>query len=123
MTKAARDKDRALANGQSAAPDPDAMDVDDAAGDDGTQADSEGSGIIIIHPGSQNLRIGLSSEVLPKTVPMVIARRSDKNETEASDVEVPRREHDEDGSITEDTPHVFGEDVCAFGITLQKRSD
>lgn len=33
----------------------------------------------MIHPGSRNLRIGLSSEAFPKTVPHVIARRMQKS--------------------------------------------
>jgi hypothetical protein len=41
-----------------------------------------GSKVIVIHPGSQNLRIGLASDPLPKTVPMVIARKAQQNEYE-----------------------------------------
>ena len=41
-----------------------------------------GSKIIVIHPGSQNLRIGFASDALPKSIPNVIARRSEKAEFE-----------------------------------------
>lgn len=51
------------------------MDVD--AGDRDSHART-----IVIHPGSQNLRIGLASQILPKTVPMVVARKADKAESE-----------------------------------------
>ncbi|KAI7864747.1 hypothetical protein BDF14DRAFT_1831607 [Spinellus fusiger] len=37
--------------------------------------EEEWQDIIVIHPGSRNLRIGLASEAFPKTVPHVIARR------------------------------------------------
>lgn len=119
MTKAARDKDRALANGgaqkDSAAPEPDAMDLDDPnANDDGNQADpaSEGSRVIVIHPGSQNLRIGLASDVLPKTIPMVVARKADENEVESSSSPPqPPRETDEEGNQVESSQQLFGEDV------------
>jgi len=42
-----------------------------------------GSKTIVIHPGSQNLRIGLANDPLPKTVPMVIARKAEQSESEA----------------------------------------
>jgi len=37
--------------------------------------ETEGSDVIIIHPGSKSLRIGRASEAFPKTVPHVIARK------------------------------------------------
>ncbi|CAO3659418.1 unnamed protein product [Umbelopsis ramanniana] len=37
--------------------------------------ETEGSDVIIIHPGSRSLRIGRASEAFPTTVPHVIARR------------------------------------------------
>ncbi|ORE03467.1 actin-like ATPase domain-containing protein [Rhizopus microsporus var. microsporus] len=42
-------------------------------------ATEEWRDIIIIHPGSRNLRIGLASEAFPITVPHVIARRMNTN--------------------------------------------
>ena len=70
--------------------------------------DDYGSKTIIIHVGSQNLRLGFATDPLPKTVPMVIARKSDK--CEADDAEpVPKRiKLDGDASPEK----VFGEDVC-----------
>lgn len=40
-----------------------------------SQPETEGSDVIIIHPGSRNLRIGRASEAFPRTVPHVIARK------------------------------------------------
>lgn len=50
--------------------------------DDGDVSKAFNSRTIVIHPGSQNMRIGLASQILPKTVPTVIARKSDKAECE-----------------------------------------
>lgn len=35
-----------------------------------------GSKIVVLHPGSRNLRVGLASQAFPKTFPMVVAHRS-----------------------------------------------
>ncbi|RPB20758.1 actin-like ATPase domain-containing protein [Terfezia boudieri ATCC MYA-4762] len=59
--------------------DGDTMDVDEEGE---KEEEMLGSKVIVIHPGSQNLRIGLASDALPRSVPMVIARRSDKAEFE-----------------------------------------
>lgn len=48
-----------------------------------------GSKIIVIHLGSQNMRIGLASDPLPKTVPMVVARKAQRSESE-EDTDEPR---------------------------------
>lgn len=88
LTKAARDKDRALAQ---QGVNESSMVVDGGQPDDDELAEAEmkqevagvpGSRTIIIHPGSHNLRIGLASDPLPKTVPMVIARKAEQNESE-----------------------------------------
>lgn len=50
-----------------------------------------GSKIVVIHPGSQNLRIGLANDALPKTVPMCIARKSKANESEEDPEPRPKR--------------------------------
>lgn len=102
LTKVARERDRALAQNDTVAADTD-MDGDENM-DDGAQAngesDSAGSKVIVIHPGSQNLRIGLSTDALPKSTPMVIARKSDKNEIELADGEPrPKRRKVDDGSL------------------------
>jgi actin-related protein 8 len=91
-----------------------------------TGQDALGSKVIVIHLGSQNLRIGLGSDALPKTVPMVIAWKSDQNESEQNGGEPkPKRlrvdEQDggeprakkskvDDGAITE-PEKMFGEEV------------
>lgn len=119
MANAARNKDRAFSQlAQSGAAPPDVeMDIDDTtmADDDGqasNMADANNySKIIVIHPGSQNLRIGFASDALPKTIPMVVARISTQNETEAAEANPkPARRLDEDGT-TVDPKEAFGEKV------------
>lgn len=80
MVKEARDRDRAsaLSNGVPLAqPAPGIVEDMPLEGLDISENPDEphGSKIIVIHPGSQNLRIGLANDALPKTVPMVIARK------------------------------------------------
>ena len=73
-----------------------------------------GSKTIVIHPGSQNLRIGLANDALPKTVPMVVARRWQTNESEDDGGEPkPKRLKIDDGDDME-PEKMFGEEVCAF---------
>ena len=83
MTKNAKDRDRALALGQQ----PDmagyGAEADDEENlEDGNESEAPGSKTVVIHLGSQNLRIGLASDAIPKSVPMVIARRAKANESE-----------------------------------------
>ena len=74
MTKAARDKDRALANaGPNGVADPDVDMGADGEAEDGVEIEAFGSKTIVIHPGSQNLRLGLATDALPKTVPMAVS--------------------------------------------------
>ena len=40
------------------------------------ETEQNGAKVIVIHPGSRNLRIGFASQTFPHTVPMVIARPS-----------------------------------------------
>ena len=61
-----------------------------------------GSKIIVIHPGSQNLRIGFASDALPKSIPNVIARRSEKAEFEFEERCPKRVKLDEDGDVDMD---------------------
>jgi actin-related protein 8 len=87
--RAAVDIDRARAHGAAEGvpygePDPD-QDVDDDEPMDDIDSEDYGSKTIILHPGSQNLRLGLATDALPKTVPMVIARKSDHTESEVSE--------------------------------------
>ena len=84
--------------------DRDAMDVDDEAGledvDDDEDTDLTGSKVIVVHLGSHYLRLGLASDALPKSVPMVIARKSPCNESEEGDAEpTPKRKKLDDGSV------------------------
>lgn len=117
MATNAKDRDRALAHaklGDIPTGEPD-LDLEDEAGMDESSGlsgqDALGSKVIVIHPGSQNLRIGLASDALPKTVPMVIARKSKVNEAEQSDGEPrPKRLKLEDGNPLE-PEKMFGEDV------------
>lgn len=86
--------------------------MDDALGD------NYGSKTIVIHVGSQNLRIGLATDALPKTVPMVIAKKQPPGggtEAETSEPRPKRIKLDESAPSEE----WFGEDVsravCAIG--------
>ncbi len=70
------------------------------------------SKVIVIHPGSQNLRIGLANDALPKTVPMVIARRSVRSESEEDGGEpIPKRRKLENGTQLE-PEKMFGEEFA-----------
>ena len=129
MTTKAKDRDREMA--QSGVVDisiADAdMDVDDDVGmDDGIGSGQEavGSKVIVIHPGSQNLRIGLANDPLPKTIPMVIARKWPCSESEEHDGEPrPKRLKTDDGS-TLAPDKMFGEDVRTSEIiTLRMLAD
>lgn len=113
MTKAARDKDRALANGaQNGTPaDPDVEMEDADAADESTETEAYGSKTIVIHPGSQNMRIGLATEPLPKQVPMVIARKAQRAECEENDGEPrPKRQKLEGDELGEESTW-FGPEV------------
>lgn len=87
----------------------DGMEVDEPGGPGSSEA--HGSKIIVIHPGSQNLRVGLANDALPKTVPMVIARRWNENESEEYGNEPePKRQKTEHGDWAE-TEQLFGDEV------------
>jgi actin-related protein 8 len=94
------------------------MDIDeevgeeDAAAPPGDQEFFSGDDVIVIHPGSQNLRVGFASDALPKTVPMAIARQWKCNEwEERGGVEIPKRLKSDDGS--EIPPRqMFGEEFA-----------
>lgn len=78
MIRNAKDRDRALAR----TGDTDVPMVDDEDEDNAESDESDASKIIVIHMGSQNLRIGLASDALPKTIPMCYAGRASRNESE-----------------------------------------
>lgn len=118
MATNAKDRDRVLAQARpnDLPPTEAEMDIDDDVGaEDGggalTGQDALGSKVIVIHPGSQNLRIGLASDALPKTVPMVIARKWRACEAEEGSGEpTPKRLKLDDGSTLE-PEKMFGDDV------------
>ncbi|KAI9721104.1 MAG: hypothetical protein M1812_002585 [Candelaria pacifica] len=120
MTQEARDRDRDLAHSnRNEVPLPNVnIEIEDDAGaeDNGgtlSGQDALGSKIIVIHPGSQNLRIGLASDALPKSIPMVIARRWDESECEEDGGEPkPKRSKREDGSVTE-PEKLFGDEFAS----------
>ncbi|KAJ5408119.1 hypothetical protein N7509_002002 [Penicillium cosmopolitanum] len=114
MTKTAKDRDRALAMAKPEATEAEVEADGDANMEDADETPEEtvGSKVIVIHVGSQNLRIGLSSDALPKTVPMVIARKSKTSESEDHDEPRPKRMKREDG--TEEEPeNQFGPEWSA----------
>ena len=121
MTTHAKDRDRALAQARpNEIPPPEAdMDIDDDVGVDEiggalSGQDALGSKVVVIHPGSQNLRIGLASDALPKTVPMVIARKWKCCESEEDGGErKPKRQKLHDGSLP-DPDKLFGQEVSHF---------
>lgn len=105
LVQNARDKDRALskpANGEIPLPLPDL-----AADEDGTATPSMGtdpSRVIVIHPGSQNLRIGLASDALPKTIPTTLATKFAQTESEMYEA-LPRRQFE-----AKTTEQMYGEE-------------
>lgn len=86
MARNAKDRDRAFATkNEVPLPEPETeADGDTAMGDASGEKAQEvvGSKTVVIHVGSQNLRIGLASDALPKTIPMVLARKAKQNEAE-----------------------------------------
>ena len=132
MATKAKDRDREMA--QSGVADISMADADIDVDDDvwmeegiGTGQDALGSKVIVIHPGSQNLRIGLANDPLPKTIPMVIARKWPINESEEHGGEPsPKRMKTDDGS-TLAPDKIFDEDVRApgapwFGMLADKNT-
>lgn len=122
MAKNAKDRDRALAMSKTnelPLPEPEAEAEAEAEGDSEMKdANGEpvaeaavGSKVIVMHLGSQNLRIGLASDALPKTVPMVVARKSKESESEEDGVEPrPKRLKYDDGELME-PEKMFGPEV------------
>ncbi|KAL2443869.1 putative actin-related protein 8 [Exophiala dermatitidis] len=111
MIKQARDRDRALAQGKAVGPD---GDIEMEEGEEGAEDEaSSGTKTIVIHIGSQNLRVGLASDALPKTVPMVIARRAPLSESEEGDGEpAPKRAKLDNGLPPPEPEKRFGEDFA-----------
>ncbi|SPN98352.1 related to actin-like protein [Cephalotrichum gorgonifer] len=91
MIQTAKDKDRALA--AKAANNEVPLPIPELQPEDGTPATPDAldpSRVIVIHPGSQNLRIGFASDALPKTVPMTLATKFPQTESEMYEA-LPRR--------------------------------
>ncbi|KAK8114377.1 hypothetical protein PG999_006446 [Apiospora kogelbergensis] len=91
LVQTAKDRDRALArNGHAEVPLP----IPDLQGAEDATATADGqldpSKIIVIHPGSQNLRIGFASDALPKTIPTALATKFPQTESEMYEA-LPRR--------------------------------
>lgn len=120
MTAKAKDRDRELAQANPNELPLSGLDIDmdddagmEDAGEPLTGQDALGSKVIVIHPGSQNLRIGLASDALPKTVPMVIARKWEISESEENGGEPsPKRRRTDDGYQLE-PEKMFGDDACS----------
>ncbi|OAA58587.1 chromatin remodeling complex subunit [Niveomyces insectorum RCEF 264] len=91
LVQNAKDRDRALNQSRGEIPLPLA---EPQQGDFPLNMPTDGmdiSKIIVIHPGSQYLRIGFSTDVLPKTVPMCLASKFPRTESEEYDA-LPRRQ-------------------------------
>ncbi|KAH8673855.1 hypothetical protein BX600DRAFT_378509 [Xylariales sp. PMI_506] len=91
LVQTAKDRDRALArNGHAEVP----IGLPEAEQDDGAAAATDGMldprNIIVIHPGSQNLRIGFADDALPKTIPATLATKFPQTESEMYEA-LPRR--------------------------------
>ena len=116
MTKTAKDHDRARAMGRPTDAEGDVdMEEEQNLEDGGSNLagqDALGSKVIVIHVGSQNMRIGLASDALPKTVPMVVAKRSEKCESEEADGQPrPKRLKMDDGELKE-PEKMFGDEFA-----------
>lgn len=115
IVQEARDRDRARALGVPAMEGTIPMATEETAEDAEVSFASRTdiSKLIVIHPGSQNLRIGLGSDALPKTVPMVIARRWKESEDEEYGGEPSPKRMKVEGEVpAEALPEKwFGDDV------------
>lgn len=110
MIRNAKDKDRALARtGNTDVPNPTNGEGDLEDDEAGTGDGFDASKIIVIHPGSQNLRIGFASDALPKTIPMAIAAKW--NVTESEEYE-PRPKRQKIGDTASTPEQQFGEEFA-----------
>ncbi|CAI4211461.1 unnamed protein product [Parascedosporium putredinis] len=94
MLQGAKERDRAqaakAANSEVPLPIADLQGEDpNVAAQDSTAIDP--TKVIVIHPGSQNLRIGFASDALPKTIPMTLATKFPQTESEMYEA-LPRRQ-------------------------------
>lgn len=119
LVRDARDKDRALAmdNGVPMANGDGQVDNDEEMEDAANESsEPHGSKIIVIHPGSQNLRIGFANDALPKTVPMVIARKWKENESDENGGEPLPKRVKIDGEVPPEPEKQFGEEVGCVSL-------
>jgi actin-related protein 8 len=110
MVREARDKDRALAKGVSTT-----EATEEAADEAGlSYSRDDPSKLIVLHIGSQNLRIGLGSDALPKSIPMVIARKWKESESEENNGEPSPKRLKLEGAVPADAlpEKWFGEDFA-----------
>lgn len=129
LARVARDRDRALAQSDHNGVNPPDVDMDadetlaaEEGAESGGDSEAVGSKVIVIHPGSQNLRIGLASDALPKTIPMVVARKTMQKEPETlEDEPKPKRRRIGD-SPSPDPQAPFGPEVSTR-VTLANHSD
>jgi actin-related protein 8 len=117
IVQEARDKDRARALGvpqQAEGLTPQAADETAEDADMSFASRTDISKLIVIHPGSQNLRIGLGSDALPKTIPMVIARKWKESECEEDGGEPSPKRLRLEGAVPADAlpEKWFGEDFA-----------
>ncbi|KAF2133187.1 actin-like ATPase domain-containing protein [Dothidotthia symphoricarpi CBS 119687] len=116
IVQEARDKDRARALGAPTVAEGTTPQVDEGVDEAEMSFASRTdiSKLIVIHPGSQNLRIGLGSDALPKTVPMVIARRWKESECEEDGGEPSPKRMKVEGAVPADAlpEKWFGEDFA-----------
>lgn len=89
LVQSAKDRDRYLSNTNGDLPPPLVEEqTEDAVAPPADHLDP--TKIIVIHPGSQNLRIGFASDALPKTIPMTLATKFPQTESEMYEA-LPRR--------------------------------
>jgi actin-related protein 8 len=126
IVQEARDKDRARALGvpTTEGTTPQAEEAVDEA-DASFSSKTDISKLIVIHPGSHSLRIGLGSDALPKTVPMVIARRWKESECEEDGGEPCPKRMKVEGAVPADAlpEKWFGEDVSSVARFEPCRAD
>ncbi|KAG9245074.1 putative actin-related protein [Calycina marina] len=104
LVRTAKDRDRALARtGNTDVPMPDEMEYEDGSTDE-----QDSSKVVVIHPGSQNLRIGFANDAIPKTIPMCIAYKASKCESEAGEYDAQPMRLTVGGTMEE----MFGEEFA-----------
>jgi actin-related protein 8 len=115
MIRNAKDRDRALARtGNTDVPMPTNGDGELEDDEDGGNDGFDATKTIVIHPGSQNLRIGFASDALPKTIPMCIASKYPVTESEEYESR-PKRQ-----KLEGPAEEFFGEE---FSKKFKKMSD